>query len=450
MKKIISLMLLLLIITSLTACGHTVPSAIPDTEEGSAAPTAEASYTEASHTEAPVSGGTVTVWCWDPAFNIYAMEEAAKVYKRVNPNFELNVVETPWEDVQTKLTAAAAAKRLDTLPDIFLCQDNAFQKFVITYPEVFTDITNSGIDFSKFASAKVAYSVLGGKNYGVPFDNGAVITCLHTDAIQEAGYSISDFTGITWDTFIELGKSILETTGKPLLSFITREPDLIMIMLQSAGSSLFNGDGTPNIVNNTELKEAMRVFNELVTSGICIEVNSWDEYTATFINKTVAGTINGCRILAYVRTADDQSDWAVTNLPKLDIPGGTNYSNNGGSSWAVTTSSGNPDLAIDFLAKTFAGSVEFYETILPASGALATYLPVGESPIYGEPQPFFAGQKIYKDIINFAGKVPSVTTGAYYFEARDAVGAAMNSIITGMDVDTALRDAEDTVTNAMP
>ena len=34
-------------------------------------------------------GNTLRVWCWDPAFNLYAMEEAAKVYKQINPEFEL-------------------------------------------------------------------------------------------------------------------------------------------------------------------------------------------------------------------------------------------------------------------------------------------------------------------------------------------------------------------------
>ncbi|MEG0125991.1 MAG: carbohydrate ABC transporter substrate-binding protein, partial [Clostridia bacterium] len=35
------------------------------------------------------SGHKLTVWCWDPAFNLYAMEEAAKVYKaEVDPAFE--------------------------------------------------------------------------------------------------------------------------------------------------------------------------------------------------------------------------------------------------------------------------------------------------------------------------------------------------------------------------
>ena len=69
----------------------------------------------------------LTVWCWDPAFNMNAMYEAEKVYQQDHPNFKLDVVETPWEDVQTLLTTAASSGDLSTLPDILLMQDNAFQ-----------------------------------------------------------------------------------------------------------------------------------------------------------------------------------------------------------------------------------------------------------------------------------------------------------------------------------
>ena len=31
-------------------------------------------------------------------------------------------------------------------------------------------------------------------NYGVPFDNGAVINCLRTDLLEQAGYTVDDFT----------------------------------------------------------------------------------------------------------------------------------------------------------------------------------------------------------------------------------------------------------------
>lgn len=390
---------------------------------------------------------TLTVWCWDPAFNIYAMQEAEKVYQKTNPDFKLNIVETPWDDVQTKLTTAATSGQLNTLPDIFLMQDNAFQKNYTNFPDVFTDLTKSGIAFDKFASAKVAYSVVDGKNFGVPFDNGTCITALRTDILEQAGYTVKDFTDITWDKFLELGKDVKAKTNMPLLSGQAGSPDLIMEMLQSCGESLFKADGAANIVGNKALEEAIRVYADLVKNGVLVEVNDWDQYIGTLTNGTVAGTINGCWILASIQTAKDQSGkWALTNLPSLNgIANAANYSNNGGSSWAVTTNTKNKELAFDFLSKTFAGSVAFYETILPSSGALATYLPAGDSPVYAQPSEFFGGQKIYTDITNFAGKVPSNITGVYYYEARDAVGTVITNVVGGADIAAELAGAEETV-----
>jgi len=155
--------------------------------------------------------------------------------------------------------------------------------------------------------------------------------------------------------------------------------------------------------------------------------------------------------MASIQTAKDQSGkWAITNMPKLaGVEGATNYSNNGGSSWAVSSNCKNTALAFDFLAKTFAGSVAFYETILPSSGALATYLPAGKSDVYAAPQAFFGGDAVFAKITEFAGKIPSNYTGAYYYEARNAVGVAMTAIIQGADVDTALTEAQSTVEFAM-
>lgn len=393
----------------------------------------------------------LTVWCWDPAFNIYAMEQAGEVYKADYPDFELEVIETPWADVQTKLTTAATSGDLSTLPDIFLMQDNAFQKNVISFPDAFQDITDSGVDFSQFGAAKVAYSVIDGKNYGVPFDNGAVVACYRTDILEEAGFTVDDFTDITWTDYLEKGKVVLEKTGKPLLSMQAGESDLIMMMMQSAGASLFDEEGNPAMVDNATLVKVMETYAELVKAGVLVEVNSWDEYIGTMANEQVAGTINGCWILASIQTTEDQSGkWAITNMPALvDIEGATNYSNNGGSSWAVTSTCQNKELAYDFLASTFAGSVELYETILPSSGALATYLPAGDSEVYAEPQEFFGGDAIYAKITEYAGKVPSNNTGVYYYEARDAVAVAITNIVAGADVASEIQTAQDTISFAM-
>lgn len=393
---------------------------------------------------------TLTVWAWDPAFNIYALEEAEKVYQTDHPDFSLEIVETPWEDLQTKLTTLAQSQELGELPDIFLVQNNAFQKNVINYPDLFADFADAGIDFSQFPQAVVDYSTVDGVNYGVPFDNGTAITALRTDVLTQAGYTVDDFTDITWDQYLTIGKDVLAKTGQPLLSGQAGSADLIMMMLQSAGASLFDDEGNPTITDNDALLAAIETYQELVASGVMVEVNSWDEYIASIVNSGVAGTVNGVWIVGSIQSAEDQSGmWGVTNLPKLEgIDGATNYSANGGSSWAIS-SGGNSELAADFLAATFAGSTGFYDTILPESGALANWTPAGASDVYAEPQEFFGGDAIFAKVVEFSTQVPSNNTGAYYYEGRDAVSVAITNIMNGADPNEALAEAQGTVEFAM-
>ena len=115
------------------------------------------------------------------------------------------------------------------------------------------------------------------------------------------------------------------------------------------------------------------------------------------------------------------------------------------STWAITTNCKNTELAEDFFAKTFAGSVELYDTILPSSGALATWLPASESEVYSEPQEFFGGQAIYKQISDFASKTPTVDLGVYYTEANQALATAVANVSGGSDIDSELETAQDTV-----
>lgn len=430
-KRWTSLAVVLPVCLALTACGSGGGSA---SESGSSQSGSE----------------SLTVWAWDPTFNIYAMKEAEKIYQKDHPNFKLNIVETPWDDLQTKLTTLAQSQQTKDLPDIFLVQNNAFQKNVINYPDLFSDYKDSGIDYSQYPKSVVAYSTVDGVNYGLPFDNGTAVTALRTDVLKEAGYTIKDFTDITWSDFITKGKDVLAKTGKPLLSGQAGSSDLIMMMLQSAGASLFDTKGSPTISGNSALTKAVEIYKELVKSGVLVEVNSWDEYVGTFVNSQVAGAMNGIWIVGSIQTAKDQSGkWAVTDLPSMDgVQGATNYSANGGSSWAIS-SSANTKLAADFLKSTFAGSTALYDTILPSSGAVATWAPAGDSSVYAQKQEFFGGQAIYSDVVGYSKKVPSNNTGVYYYEGRDAVSAALTKVIGGTDPASALAEAQKTVEFAM-
>lgn len=390
---------------------------------------------------------TLTVWAWDQTFNIYAMKEAEKVYQKDHPDFKLNIVETGWDDLQTQLGTIVGAGDYSKLPDICLMQDFAYQKYVTTYPDLYQDITDSGIDFSQFAEGKLAASTVDGKNYGVPFDNGAEIACYRTDILEQAGYTINDLTDIDWEQFIKIGEDVYSKTGYSLLSVQAASSDLIYQMLQSAGFSTWKDDNTPDIKGNKNIKQCIEIYKEMVDKHVLAVVNSWDEYIATFTSGKTCGVMNGCWILASVQTATDQSGkWGLTNMPKLPgVDSATNYSNQGGSTWAITKNCKNTKLAADFLAKTFAGSKELYDTILPKSGAIATWLPASESEVYNEPQEFFGGQAIYKEIADYASKTPSVNLGVYYTEANTALTTALANVVGGGDIDSELETAQQTV-----
>lgn len=388
----------------------------------------------------------LTVWCWNESFNGYAMKEAGKIYRKTHLDFDLEIADVSWDDISSQLEEGSRRGTFNNLPDIILVQDNAFQNSVISYPNAFKDLTRSGIDFSNFSAAKTAYSVIGGKNYGVPFDNGAVIACYRTDYLQQAGFTVDDFTNITWEEYLEKGKTVLEKTGKPLLSCMAGESDIIMMMLQSCGVSLCDKDGKPVVAGNDTLKRTMEIYAALVKAGVLVEADSWEQYIENMNKDKVAGVIDGCWIMASIQQNTKHSGkWAVTNMPKLTgIDGATNYSNNGGSSWAVTSNCQNVRLATDFLACTFAGNPKLYETIINC-GALATYLPAGELDVYKKPQVFYGNDAVFAKIVEYAKQTPSINTGLYYYEARDAVAAALKKVIDGANINSELQTAQRTL-----
>jgi lactose/L-arabinose transport system substrate-binding protein len=384
----------------------------------------------------------VSVWCWNPRTNIFSMKTAEEIYRREHPNFSINIIETSSDDVQQKLVTALSANQTAGLPDIFLCQDNNLMKNILTYPDAFVAV-NDKIDMSKFAAYKVEKGTLNGKSYGVPYDNAATGLFIRRDYIEQAGLKVEDFSDITWDKFVELGKIVKAKTGHPMLSQYWTSMDILMTMLQSTGTWFFNEDGSLNLINNTTLRAAMILIKNMIDEGVILMVNDNNAYNAALNNGTVAGIVQGSWIVGTLTSEKSQEGkWAVVSTPRFgNIPNGINASNQGGSSWVILSSSKNINPAIDFLDKTFGGSVELYETILPYSGHVGTYLPVGNSPVYNQSHPFFGGQKIYADFIKWAEKVPRVKYGIYNYEARDAALRAVSDMAQGRTLDQALETA---------
>ena len=265
---------------------------------------------------------TLTVWAWDPNFNIAALRAAEALYQQDHPDFSLNIVEYVYNDIQTMLITAAEAGNLSTLPDIFLMQDYQFHTYANRYPEVFTSLNDSGIDFSQFTAGKTADSNVNGNQYGVPFDNSTTIFAIRKDIVEEAGFTVEDFMDITWDQFIEQARVVKEKTGHPMIT-ISGGSEIIIEILQSAGSGSPVVNGELNIADNEVLYKAFEIYKTMYDEGILVDYTDWNEYIASMNNGVTGGVIQGCWILASIEAADAMVKAAnVTLIGKEHVGGG--------------------------------------------------------------------------------------------------------------------------------
>lgn len=373
----------------------------------------------------------VTVWAWDVEYNIPVMEEAAKRYEAKHEDVDIEVMEYAYDDITQKINTNLSSGITDGLPEIILSEDANVQKYLQSYPDAFADMKDK-VDFSNFADYKVKVLTLDDGIYGVPFDIGTEGLFYRKDYMEQAGYTEEDLTDITWDEFIEIGKKVKEVTGKSLM---TLDPNTMTIMrdfMQSSGTWYFTPEGDLNIAGNPVIEEGVRIYKELMDSGVIKLTTGWGEMAAALNNGDVATITSGCWIVPTITAQEDQSGlWRVTRMPRLNVEGGTNYGNRGGSNWLVLKDSENAEIAEDFLNEIFANDVDFYETILTDIGAIGAYTPAQSSDAYNQPVEYFGGETIWADFAEWAQKVPPINVGVYSDEADSVLITNMEGVLNG-------------------
>ncbi|HUX39173.1 MAG TPA: extracellular solute-binding protein [Rectinemataceae bacterium] len=395
-------------------------------------------------------GKKLTVWCWDPNFNVYAMKEAAKVYNKTHPDVNIEIVDMA-QDIEAKIISGLQAGGAG-LPDIALFQDFRIEQFLQDYPNAFVDLKAAGVDYSKFAAYKVGPMTVGNHVYGIPFDTGSTGLWLRTDYIKAAGLNPDNYMGknLTWADVIKLGVAVKAKTGKPLLAYQSDNFDMLRIVVQSTGGQFFSPDGSLNLRSDA-FKKSLTLFKELNDKGLLYPVVGWSDWINAINSDQSAGFLNAIWMVGSVKSRpENKGKYMVIPTPKIEgVAGASNASNNGGSSWYVFSSSPNKALAVDFLksvwATTTPDTLAFYNSILKGAGAMGTYLPSQSGSNYTAKDDFFyKDQSIYKDFATWMAKVPVLKYTPNYVPMRDAVAHATLNYFQGKltTVDATIAAAE--------
>ena len=395
------------------------------------------------------SAKEVTVWAWDPNFNVAIMKEAGARYTAKHPDVTFKIVDMAKADIEQKLQTTLASGMTKSLPDIVLVEDYNAPKYLRSFPGAFEALSGK-INYDGFAKYKVDLMTVDGKVYGLPFDSGVTGMYFRKDWLAKAGFSEADMQNITWDKYIEIGKKVEAATGKKMLGIDPNDPGLVRIMMQSAGRWYFDKDGKLDIKNNPALRAALEVQANLFKSNIVKPVAGWADYVGAVNKGDVASITTGVWITGTVKAEKSQSgQWAVAPTPKLSLPGSVGASNLGGSSWYVLASAKEKAAAIDFLNEVWAKDVDFYQSILAKNGAVGTLLASRNGAVYSEPDPFFGGAKVWQSFSDWLNKIPSVNYGMYTYEGDAAVAAQLPALIQGASMDTVLENIHNQLATQM-
>lgn len=217
----------------------------------------------------------------------------------------------------------------------------------------------------------------------------------------------------------------------------------IRFMVQSAGEWYLDEDGqTPTLANNKALAESFRVYKTLITEKVAGIHTDWSQLLAGFNNGEVVSIAQGSWITPSVKAEESQAGlWAVVPIPRLDIPGGVNASNLGGSSFYVLNTDGK-EKAAEFLSNTFGANEDFYQQLIEEVGAIGTYMPATTGEAYKEKDAFFQYQEIYADLTEWMEQIPPVNYGVHTYAMEDILIVEMQNYLNGQELEKVLENAQ--------
>lgn len=386
--------------------------------------------------------GEITVWCWDPNFNGAIMQEAGARYAARHPETTIKVVDFAKGDVEQKLQTALASGTTQALPDIVLIEDYGAQKYLQSFPGAFAALSDK-VDHAAFAPYKVKLMTVDGTVYGMPFDTGVAGMFYRKDYLEAAGFKPSDMENITWDRYVEIGKAVVEKTGKKMVAIDPNGADLIRIMMQSQGKWYVDDQDNLTITDNPALRASLEVEGKLINAGVVKTLSGWTEWAGSIGSGDVATVMSGVWITGTIKAQADQfGKWGVAPIPSFSADGKGHASNLGGSSWYVLDASAEKDEAIDFLNEIYGKDVDFYQKILTERGAVGSLLAARTGDAYSTADDFFGGEKVWQRFATWLAEVPPVNYGAFTTEIDTAVMAHLPDVLKGEPLDDVLKSIE--------
>lgn len=340
MKKIISLSMMLMMVTSiaLTGCGSKdVNTASDETKETKKIADSKSTVDEKK---------SLSIFIWDKEEVIAG---ALDLFKKENTNVELEVFYTDNKQYDNVLSTKLASGEG---PDIMQIGANAKK---LAQAGRLMDIT--GQDFiDKYHASGTDWLTIEGKNYGVPWMSWMEGIFYNKDLFAQAGI---ENTPKTWNEFIDAHEKLQQAGIKPqTMGAKSWEPMMKQSMAlvisgfyQKEGNKdwgLNYSEGSANMSGNWD--EYVKEWSKIVSGGYLTPVMlgmDYDQAQDEFATGKAAMWESGNWAVSSIETKNPELNYGFFPIPAIEgegfLVGGA------GSGWVINADTEQPELATEFL-----------------------------------------------------------------------------------------------------
>ncbi len=395
---------------------------------------------------------TLTIWAWDPNYNIPMIQEAADMYKEaIDPEFEIEILELGQGDINQKMQTVWSANSTDDLPDIVLKDNPQIAIDVASYGDVFVPLSEY-IDYSEFNETVVKQVSVNDNTYAMPLSGGPSALMYRKDLFEQAGYTEADMEDLTWDQYLEMSNKVYEVTGVHGLSMDVAawtNPAMLEMIMSSMNIWYPLDPATENLQDNPDFVLAMEELVKISNDDSVLQTqNDWNAMVSSLVEGDVASFPGPIWMVPTMQTAENQDGkWAIAEFPRVDgALNGVNAANWGASSWAVTTASDNQELAVDFLSYAYTNT-DYYEYIAQNYFVVPYYLPAAELEFFDTYTiDLFGEQPIFPEFIDSQNSLEYVDRTIYNQVYVDALQSQIPNMVQGTcTVDECLGVADEQV-----
>lgn len=264
MKKFAALLLALLVMASLAACGGNTSSA-PAPAPASESTAAPAGSSEAE--AAPVAAGSkgvIEFWTVFTGADGTSMQAIVDAYNATNPEYTVNHRAIAEADLYLKMPLAIQSGQ--DVPDVCInhveripmFQENGFLVDYTPYLE------QAGIEAANYNEKAWSMTDIAGGHYGIPLDTHSTILYVNMDLYEQYGQGELDDGLLTWD---ELRATAAAMEGSDVIpyGFSWLRANFLAAYAQLGGA--LSEDGTNPSFNNEAAKEVLENWVDLYNSG---------------------------------------------------------------------------------------------------------------------------------------------------------------------------------------